>query len=282
MNLRALLAGVIVLLAAAVAGASEQPQRVVSLNLTADQWLLELAAPEQIAALTFLSRAPEYCSRWEEAQRFASVHSTAEEVLRLKPDLVIAGRWGAGPTVQMLRRLGVRVELLDAPEDFAGIAAEARQVGAWLGRGAAAEEWVARLEARLARVRAARPVPAVVVLGYSQNGWVSGAGSAFTRLIEEAGGRNIALDHEVGWMARVSLEELVRWRPEVIVLPATVSGAPSLGDELLTHPALLQAVGGASVVRLRTGAVDFGGPDVITTVEALALDLRHAAERRRP
>lgn len=268
------------LLAATVAWAGQRPQRVVSLNLTADQWLLELAEPEQIAGLTFLARSPVYCTRWEQARHFPSVRSAAEEVLRLQPDLVIAGRWGAGPAVAMLRRLGVRVEVLNNPEDFPGIAAEARQVGAWLGRSEAAEGWVAQLEARLARVRAARPMPPVAVLGYSQNGWVSGGKSAFSRLVEEAGGRNLAVERGVGWMAHVSLEELVRWQPEALVLPAVVSGAPSLGDELLAHPALAQVAGRAPAIRLRTSAVDFGGPDVITTVETLAADLRAVAERR--
>lgn len=281
MNVRALGGWLIFALVTVFAGAADRPQRVVSLNLTADQWLLELAEPGQIAGLTFLSRSPVYCARWEEAQRFPSVRSTAEEVLRLRPDLVIAGRWGAGAAVAMLRRFGVRVEVLDTPENFAGLVAEARQVGAWLGRSEAAENWVARLETRLARVRAARPVPAVAVLGYSQNGWVSGAGSAFTLLIEEAGGRNLAVERGVGWLARVSLEELVRWQPEALVLPAVVSGAPSLGDELLRHPVLARATGHAPAIRLRTGAVDFGGPDVIATVEALAGDLRAVAERRK-
>jgi iron complex transport system substrate-binding protein len=281
MKARTLGGWLLFVLATVVASAAERPQRVVSLNLTADQWLLELAEPGQIAGLTFLARSPVYCARWEEARRLPSVRSAAEEVLRLQPDLVIAGRWGARSAVAMLRRLGVRVEVLDTPEDFAGIVAEARQVGAWLGRSEAAERWVAGLEARLARVRAARPMPPVAVVGYSQNGWVSGAGSAFTRLVEEAGGRNLAVERGVGWMARVSLEELVRWQPEALVLPAVVSGAPSLGDELLAHPALARVAGRAPAIRLRTSAVDFGGPDVITTVEALAADLQAVAERRK-
>ena len=107
-------------------------------------------------------------------------------------------------------------------------------------------------------------------------------GSAFTRLVEEAGGRNVAVERGVGWMARVSLEELIRWQPEAFVLPAVVSGAPSLGDELLAHPVLARAASRAPAIRLRTGAVDFGGPDVIATVETLAVDLRAVAERRTP
>ena len=262
------------------AGATERPQRVVSLNLTADHWLLELAAPEQIAALTFLAHDPIYCPRWEAARRHAVVRGTAEEVLRLRPDLVIAGRWGATQTVAMLRRLGVRVEVMEAPEDFAGVAAQARQVGAWLGQVDAAEDYVASLERRLARVRAARPARPVQVLEYSQNGWVHGADSAFTRLVEEAGGRNLAVERGVGWIGRVSLEQLVRWKPEALVVPVSVSGSPSVGDELLRHPAFARVVHRATAIELPEGTADFGGPYTIEGLEVLAAGMRAASGRR--
>ena len=38
-----------------------------------------------------------------------ALRGTAEEVLALAPDLVIAGEYTTGPTVDLLRRLGVDV-----------------------------------------------------------------------------------------------------------------------------------------------------------------------------
>lgn len=261
----------------ACAGAAEPPRRIVSLNLATDHWLLELAEPEQIAALTFLARDPVYCPRWREAQAHPTVRGAAEEVLRLRPDLVLAGRWGASETVALLRRFGVRVEVLDTPEDFAGIAAQARQVGALIGREAAAEAYVGRLEARLARVRAQRPARPVAVIEYGQNGWVHGAGSPVSKLIEEAGGRNLAVERGIGWLGRVSLEELVRWRPEALVVPVAVAGVPSLGDDLLRHPVFAGVADRAQAIALPEGAADFGGPHTIDGLETLAAGLRLAA-----
>jgi iron complex transport system substrate-binding protein len=280
MKARALGGWLLFVLATVVAAAAERPQRVVSLNLASDHWLLELAEPSQIAALTFLAHDPIYCPRWETARTHRAIRGSAEEVLRLRPDLVIAGRWGATQTVAMLRRLGVRVEVMDSPEDFAGVAAQARQVGAWLGRSAAAERFVAQLEQRLARVRGARPAQPVDVLEYSQNGWVHGAGSPFTRLVEEAGGRNLAVERGVDWIARVSLEELVRWNPEALVVPVAVSGSPSLGDELLRHPVFARVADRATEIRLPEGTADFGGPYTIEGLEVLAAGMRAAVERR--
>jgi iron complex transport system substrate-binding protein len=272
----------LLLLARLFGGAAESPCRVVSLNLLADHWLLELAGPGQIAALTFLAHDPAYCPRWEEARHHLAVRGAVEEVLRLQPDLVLAGRWGAAETVAMLKRLGVRVEVLDSPEDFPGIVAQARAMGVLLGRPEAADAFVARLETRLAAVRAARPAKAVTTLDYSQNGWVHGAGSPIGHLFDEAGAHNLAADHGIGWIGRVSLEELIRWKPEAMVVPAPLMRAPSLADELWKHPVFTRVAAGATVITLPEGTTDFGGPYTIDGLEALAAGLRTAAEGRRP
>ena len=78
MKLRWIPALLPLLVALLSAGPAKAPRRVVSLNLVTDHWLLQLAEPGQIAALTFLAHDPVYCPRWEEARRYPVLRGTAE------------------------------------------------------------------------------------------------------------------------------------------------------------------------------------------------------------
>jgi len=94
--------------------------RVVSLNVCTDQ-LLALLAPEQIAALSVLSRDPALSVVAEQSARLPVVRADAEAVLRLTPTLVLAGPYGAQSTLAALERRGVPVMRLGLPESFGAI-----------------------------------------------------------------------------------------------------------------------------------------------------------------
>ncbi len=71
-------------------GPARAVERVVSLNLCSDQ-LLVMLAPEKVAALTVLARDPSLSVVAAEARHLPVVRADAEAVLRLRPDLVLAG-----------------------------------------------------------------------------------------------------------------------------------------------------------------------------------------------
>ena len=84
------------------APAHAAPERVVSLNLCADQ-LLVLLAPERVAALSTLSRDPALSHVAPQAAALSQVRADAEAVLRLRPDLLrfapdVAARFGIYPS----------------------------------------------------------------------------------------------------------------------------------------------------------------------------------------
>ncbi|RLA20277.1 MAG: ABC transporter substrate-binding protein, partial [Gammaproteobacteria bacterium] len=78
---------------------SAKPQRIVSLNLCADQLLLQLAEPKAIASLTHLAADPELSYLAEEATNYPLNYGSAEEILQLDPDLILAGSFTARPAV---------------------------------------------------------------------------------------------------------------------------------------------------------------------------------------
>ncbi|MCB1809381.1 MAG: ABC transporter substrate-binding protein, partial [Candidatus Competibacteraceae bacterium] len=78
------------------------PQRIVSLNLCTDQWLLLLAERNRIASLTWLSADPEESPLAAEAQGIVLNYGQAEDIIPLQPDLILAGTYTARFTVDLL------------------------------------------------------------------------------------------------------------------------------------------------------------------------------------
>lgn len=90
-----------------------KPQRVVSLDLCTD-WMLARHLPKaRVAALSPLHRR--YPVAWVGLE-WPHHDGSLEQVLALKPDLVITGQYNALALRQRLRALGVRVEVLDLPQ----------------------------------------------------------------------------------------------------------------------------------------------------------------------
>lgn len=206
---------------------SRAAERVVSLNLCTDQ-LLTLLAPEKVAALSTLSRDPALSVVAPEASRLAQVRADAEAVLALRPDLVLAGQYGAQAAVAALKARGVPVLQLGLPGSFDGIRSQVREVSTTLEVQARGEALLTAMDRRLATLPHPSPAPTAVLLG--ARGWTSGPGTLGDAVLRAAGYRNVGAGH-------VGLERLVARPPDVLVTAGTPR-FPSLATAMLEHPAL--------------------------------------------
>src|SRR3569623_2131733 len=79
--------------------AASLPLRVASLNLCTDEYLLLLAQPERVVSVSYLSQDPQKSALWKWAQHYRGNRGSIEDVLTLRPDLVLTmgggGRAGA-------------------------------------------------------------------------------------------------------------------------------------------------------------------------------------------
>ncbi|WP_353345185.1 ABC transporter substrate-binding protein [Aquicoccus sp. SU-CL01552] len=268
-----LLAALVLTGAAAVAEAA--PKRVVSVNLCTDQLALMLAAPGQIVSLSRLSHDPDSSSMAKAARAFPTNGSGAEEVYLLKPDLVLAGTFTAATTVQMLRDLGIRVELFAPARSLEDVPARLAQMGAALGREAEAEAMIATFRADLARLTTPpgrRPRAAL----YYVNSYTVGDRTLAGDILRVAGFDNIAAEAGLERGGTLALEQLVMLAPEVIVSGRDYPGQ-ARAEEVLSHPAL-RALPGTRVAGTLTDR-DWicGTPLVLTAVEKMR-DLRLSLE----
>jgi iron complex transport system substrate-binding protein len=203
-------------------------QRVVSLNVCADQMLV-LLAPEKVAALSPLARDPALSFVAGLARRLPVVRASAEAVMRLAPDLVLGGAFGAQTTLALLEREGLRVIRIDMPQDFDGIRKQTRALAALLGVPERGEALIAAMDARLAALpRRAHRLSALV---WQARGYTAGPGTLMDAVLREAGLANASDGRRVG------LESLLRHPPDLLVTTVPPDD-PSLATEALGWAAL--------------------------------------------
>lgn len=217
----------LLLLALPAMAAEPPPGRVVSLNLCTDQYLV-LLAPERAVALSPLARDPALSVVAERAAKMAWVRPDAEAVLALRPDLVLAGPYGAQTTLAVLARHGVAILRTGLPQDFDGIRAETRRFAAALAAGAAGARLLAEMEARLAGIA---PHPPLQVLALEPRGYVPGMGSLERSVIAAAG-----FTAAPGG-GRLGLEAIMA-HPPALIVSAAAPEYPALATEMLRHPVL--------------------------------------------
>ena len=202
--------------------------RVVSLNLCADQ-LLVLLAPEKIAALSPLARDPALSFVARRAASLPVVRPSAEAVLRLHPDLILAGPFGAQTTVALLQSEGLTVHRITLPQTFPAIRAQTLRLALLLGvpeRGAAL---IGAMDATLAAVRS--PAHPRTAIAWEPRGFTDGPATLVGAILRASGLRNLSGG------SRLGLEALMRLAPDLLVVPEAPV-FPSLATDLLQSPAL--------------------------------------------
>ena len=250
-------------LVAAPAGAA--PQRVASLNLCTDELALLLAAPGQLASVTFLGADR---NETPVAPRAAGLHRNngrMESVAALAPDLVLTGGGANRYAAEMARRLGTRVVDVPPPTSLAGIRRNIRTVAKALGRVRPGEALIAKMNAQLGPLPA-RQQAAVLLSG---GGYTVRTDSLAAQLARHAGLSQQAYPDE-----RVALERLIADPPEVIVVTSYRAGQASLHQMWLAHPALKRLPSSTRMIEVDGRAWTCLGPLVAGDIATLRARLR--------
>ena len=267
--------------AAAAVQAAPKPQRIVSLDLCADQLLVELVAPERIAAVTHLAADPEVSASWQKAKGLPITRGAAEDVLRHRPDLVLAGPFGVAPTVGLLKRLNANVVIVPSANDIAGVRAAVRVVATAVGEEARGEAVLAAFDRRLAAIKPPlpqSPQPSAII--YQVGGAVSGAGSLADAALAAAGFRNKATEYRLTRGGEVPLELLGAAPPDLLVLSSTADEYRTVVSDNLRHPVLkrLRAEHASVVLPWRLWLC--GTPQIADTIARLA-EIRSGLQAQR-
>ncbi|MDB6176034.1 ABC transporter substrate-binding protein [Paracoccus sp. Z330] len=240
------------------------PKRVVSMNLCTDQIAMMLAAPGQLISVSDLAQDPRMSPMSSQAAAFPINYGRAEEIYLLRPDLVLAGEFASGPTVAMLRRLGLRVEVLPPAETIEAIRHEIKHVGALMGREVAARALLDQFDQELSRVTASRTRGRAAL--YYANGITSGGNTLAGTILRHAGFDNVADELGIRRTGTLPMELLVMSQPDYLITGAKWPGQ-SRSEAILDHPALSRIAPNTSHVTDRDWIC--GTPYILRAIEGL-------------
>ena len=264
------LRGVIALAALApVCLPAAPPQRIVSMNVCTDQLLLGLVDRDRIASLSYIAADARTSGIADDVDGIRLNRGIAEEIVALKPDLVVTGQFGFRPTVGMLRRLGITVLELPMAETLAEVAENIRTLGAALGVEAHAGELAAAFEQRLDQLSYGGGGDRPLFVNYDANGWTTGQTGLLADIVHRAGlatpGDRLGFEPS----KRITLEALVLLRPALIDLGYAWDDPPALASEHHRHPALRAVLATARAVDVPDSAWLCGTPRSLGALEQL-------------
>jgi iron complex transport system substrate-binding protein len=275
-GLRTMLAAIVVAFLIAGCGtaahAAELP-RFASINLCTDQLLMALADPEQILGLSPYARDPVRSWNVAKASRFPQLSGEAEDVLVLKPDIVVAGRYTKRATRELLKQQGLRVVEFNAARSLDDVKAQLRQMGDLVQHPDRAAAEIKRLDAAMAHARSIASARSYRVLAVARRGWVSGGENLTTSLLSAVGLTNAGGELGLKAGGYASLEAIVALKPDFLLVSDGGDFAEDEGRAFLLHPALEHFYPAARRIVIPERLTVCGGPMLSEALDRLASEL---------
>ena len=246
------------------------PMRIVSLDYCADQYVLRLADPEQVLAISpYAVEAFSYMR--EAAKGVSTVRPIAENVLILKPDLVVRSYGGGPNAAAFFERAGVPVLQVGWAsnvdrEDVGSIPTLIQHMAEGLGQAERGRALVSDFRARLAAIQARQTGDSALYM--TPGGVTTGPGSLVHEMLLAAGLENF--ESAPGWRS-LPLERLVYEQPDLVAAGffETLRRHPNAWSAS-KHPVARAQLDGPDVVPLEGAWTACGGWFILDAIEALA------------
>ncbi len=258
--------------------------RIVSTFLCTDEYVFRLVPRDRIAGLSYLAgdTHPVVSTIADRVKGIPLVHASAEEVLALKPTLVITYRNTNARLRQQLEKAHVPILQVPWARSVADVRRITRMLGAKLGAKERAAALVAEMDARLVAARLQRPDPPVPTLIYQPNGYAA-EGGVSDEILRAAGLRNIAESLHLTPSGTLPVEAVLAAAPELLILDSVHGSKPSRANALLQHPAIAALKGKSLIAHAPLTPLLCPGPwsaDVAGAFALLGRKARTLAEQR--
>lgn len=239
---------------AATATMTNKPERIVSTNLCTDQLLLMLVEKDRIVSLTTLARQPQYSYLWKQAQSIPTNSGLAEEIIPLRPDLILSTKFSPGKATSILQNAKLRVEILALPESFSDLEILITKLGQLLGEPKTAADLIDSMQADITSVKdrvshldsATRPKALI----YSPNGHTAGSHTFKNTIVTLAGYTNIATELGIEHYRNLSVEQVLLSQPDLVIVSDSDYNQDSLAHRYTDHPALIKWQGNDGILTI--------------------------------
>lgn len=212
------------------------PQRIVSINLCADQLVLALADRRQIAGLTKNATDVEMSGEAAKAAGIPLLSNSAEQILAIEPDLIVGMPASRSAALRALPQQDYPLLDLATANTLDEIYTSIRETAAAVGHPERGSALIARMQGELAGLP--KPGKGRVAAYYQRRGYMTGTGTLIDELMGRVGLVNLAGKLGKPPLSQLSLEEMVAAEPDFLIVESATDVVTDQGSEMLHHPAI--------------------------------------------
>jgi iron complex transport system substrate-binding protein len=251
------------------------PQRIVAGSVLSAEVLLAIAARERIAGVTYLAADARYSAVAGDVRGLPLVGADPEQMLAMRPDLVVTDAFTRAETRELLAHANVPVARTRAVASFADVVDNIRLIGRAAACEDAAERAVDGFEARLRALAArAADVRGWRVLELDGALGTYGIGSLPDVVVQASGAVDVAAEHGVGSYRTLDVETILAWRPDALLIGIDP------GEERAADERLRQVPGLPLLPCVQRGRIVFVSHALLGSTSQHVLDLAAELQAR--
>ncbi|MEN9306335.1 MAG: hypothetical protein RL173_267 [Fibrobacterota bacterium] len=250
------------------------PMRIVSVTITGDVLLQALVDSSRVLAVSALA---DDSGIHEAAGLFPTkprIGPDLEQIVSLRPDLVLLGSFHDPAFVDGIRKSGLNVEILQSPNSLEKVRTYLKQVATRLGEPAKGDSLVRWMDSTLDAVKSkianCPDRPSVL---YWSEGFTAGDSSTIGDLLKVVGVQNLAAQAGIQGSQTIAIEDVIRLQPDWILRSSWEAGG--------SMKPLPSALGALNAVKEGKMAV-VSGKLLLSTSHRCALAADSLARKLRP
>jgi len=203
----------------------KKPEKIVSLSISTDEILIDLVDSKRITAVTYLADDPEISNIVDRVKSIPNraYGNSAEALLAMHPDIIIAADFFKQEMIQSLRDLGLKVYVYKTPNNMEEIKKAINDIAVLVGEQANAEKLIRQMDNKLKSVKnkvgSIKPSEQKRVVFIRSNGVFYRPESSFMDICRYANVKDATEDLHYTQSGILSQEEVVRLNPDAFVIP---------------------------------------------------------------
>lgn len=205
---------------------NEKPNRIVSLTYGTDEILIELVGLNRIAAFSKWAGNEEITFVTKEQTEIVGkkVEENIEDIVSIKPDLVIASTSTSQDLIDMMNAIGLKVYVASSPHSYDGMKKKIIGIAEAVGEKEKGNKVIYSMDNRLAKIK--NKLDAIdenhkkTVIAFNFTGAMGRQNDLFDNMLNIANIRNGAV---IGGLVNkgqiLSKEQIIKVNPDIFLLP---------------------------------------------------------------
>ncbi|MEG0068850.1 ABC transporter substrate-binding protein [Cetobacterium sp.] len=194
---------------------------VLSLTLSADEILVGLGLKNRMVGVSGkIVDNEKYSNIVNETKGYNRAENNLENILFMKPDLVIVGDWMGKERIEHLENAGLNIFKYKTPRNFNSLIELVDTLGLKLNISDKSEHLIREFRNRTDEIeKKAKDIKVIkTAVLYSKSGRVYGSNTIFDDISKKANFRNLASESGIEGSTIISKEKLVELNPDIIII----------------------------------------------------------------